>query len=124
VKGWLVYLGNHQQLLKRPAPLHQIRNAFTLTELLVIIAVMGVLAALILPAFSRSKETAIMTVCLNNLRPIGAGISMYSEDNDFRFPRGVRTATIDEPGENNWIALGETDASVTMANVVPKAKNR
>ena len=55
--------------------------AFTLVELLVVIAMIAILAALLLPVLSRAKEHALRTACLNNLRQLGLGMRMYWDDN-------------------------------------------
>jgi prepilin-type N-terminal cleavage/methylation domain-containing protein/prepilin-type processing-associated H-X9-DG protein len=61
-------------------------NAFTLTELLVVIALIAVLAALLLPAFGRAKESGRGTVCLSNLHQIGIALQLYVQDNANRLP--------------------------------------
>src|SRR5206468_3421746 len=47
------------------------KPAFSLIELLVVLAIIGLLAALFLPAFGRAKEAGRATACLSNLRQIG-----------------------------------------------------
>jgi len=54
--------------------------AFTLVELLVVVAVVAILAALMLPALARSKRSAFQVNCLNNLRQISLATRLYWDD--------------------------------------------
>jgi len=55
-------------------------DGFTLIELLVVIAIISLLAALLLPALGRGQHAARSTVCRSNLRQLGTGWTMYSQD--------------------------------------------
>src|SRR5215510_1205297 len=55
-------------------------RAFTLLELLVVIGLIAMLAALLLPTLSRTKSDALSTVCLNNLKQLQLAWEMYAAD--------------------------------------------
>jgi prepilin-type N-terminal cleavage/methylation domain-containing protein len=62
------------------------RSAFTLIELLVVIAIIAILAAILFPFRSGARRNARRTSCVSNLKQLGLGVSMYSQDNDGRYP--------------------------------------
>lgn len=61
-------------------------RAFTLIELLVVIAVIAVLAAILFPVFARARENARRASCLSNVKQLGLGALMYSQDYDEKLP--------------------------------------
>ncbi|MBK7998154.1 MAG: prepilin-type N-terminal cleavage/methylation domain-containing protein [Verrucomicrobia bacterium] len=74
--------------MNSPAPLARRRTtrAFSLVELLVVIAVVGILGALLLPALSQGKAAARRIQCIDNLRQLGLATQMYWDENeDFTF---------------------------------------
>ncbi len=62
------------------------RHAFTLIELLVVISIIAILAAMLLPALARAKETARRISCTNCSKELGAAAVMYTDDNQEKFP--------------------------------------
>lgn len=62
--------------MSRVKPRHA--HAFTLVELLAVMAIISILAALLLPAIGRSRREARVIQCKNNLRQIGMAVSLYS----------------------------------------------
>lgn len=65
---------------------HPPKNAFTLVELLVVVAIIAVLAALSLPAISSYSNRSKSTQCMNNLKQIGVAALAYAADNDGQLP--------------------------------------
>jgi prepilin-type N-terminal cleavage/methylation domain-containing protein/prepilin-type processing-associated H-X9-DG protein len=61
-------------------------SLFTLVELLIVIAIIAILASLLLPAFSKTKEVSRETICASNLKQLGGGINLYIDDNTERYP--------------------------------------
>jgi prepilin-type N-terminal cleavage/methylation domain-containing protein/prepilin-type processing-associated H-X9-DG protein len=55
--------------------------AFTLIELLVVIAVIAVMAGLLLPVLAQARRKGVQTQCMSNLKQIGIGIQMFTDDN-------------------------------------------
>ncbi len=69
-----------------PLPASGWRAAFTLVELLVVMAVIGVLCALLLPAIASTKRKANDAYCRGNLHQLGIGIRAWADDHEERLP--------------------------------------
>lgn len=67
------------------------RRAFTLIEILVVLAIIAVLAAILLPVLSTVREKGRAAVCQSNLKQIGTSITMYTQDWE-HFPRALDAA--------------------------------
>ena len=68
------------------------RRAFTLVEILVVIAIIAVLAALLFPVFSSVRRNARLTSCASNLHQVTLALHMYQQDWN-KLPSEVRTAS-------------------------------
>jgi prepilin-type N-terminal cleavage/methylation domain-containing protein/prepilin-type processing-associated H-X9-DG protein len=72
--------------------MHQ-RKGFTLIELLVVIAIIAILAAILFPVFAQAREKARAISCISNLKQMGTGSMMYTQDYDETLvPAGNRYA--------------------------------
>ena len=71
-------------------------NAFTLVELLVVVAIIALLVSILMPALSKAREQAKRAFCLSNLRSLTIGWLMYADENDGRIVPAM-------PDNNGWI---------------------
>ena len=88
-------------------------EAFTLVEVLVVISVIGILAALLLPVLGKAKERGRATACLSNLRQLGIGLQLYVQDNENRLP-----VMYDAPFPTNIAGTNLTVEAVLVPYVV------
>lgn len=68
------------------------RNAFTLIELLIVLSIVGILAALLFPVFATARAKARSASCASNLRQLGLAVHQYAQDYDDRLPEAVDPA--------------------------------
>ena len=61
-------------------------RAFTLVEMLVVIAIIGLLAAMLVPALARSRDYAMLAKCRNRLRNAGVGLLIYADEHEGHLP--------------------------------------
>jgi prepilin-type N-terminal cleavage/methylation domain-containing protein/prepilin-type processing-associated H-X9-DG protein len=69
------------------------RRAFTLVELLVVVGVLAIVAAILFPIFARSRDGHRPNGCQNNLKQIALGFKQYLNDNNERYPLVLVTSS-------------------------------
>jgi prepilin-type N-terminal cleavage/methylation domain-containing protein/prepilin-type processing-associated H-X9-DG protein len=86
----------------------QARHGFSLTEMLVVLAIMAVLAAILLPSLVRQQSAAAAAKCVGNLRSISAGLMAYAAENDGKLiPSAARGSTGLNGAGLNWYRVLE-----------------
>lgn len=76
------------------------KRFFTLTELLIVIAIIAILAGLLLPALNSALKKARVTGCRSNLKQLGGAVAMYAADNDDYIISAQQT--LDQKDCCNW----------------------
>ena len=89
-------------------------EAFTLVELMVVIAIIGILATLAVPALGSAGERARSTACQGNLRQMGLILRVYLDENGNRFPTH----------QNRGRDTNEVDLRTADAVLTPKGPTR
>lgn len=84
------------------------KRGFTIIELLVVIGILAVIAALVVGLGGKAQESAHKAACLGNLRNIGTGFESYLGDHNFTFPILVSgRSTRNDPGPTLEMVLAD-----------------
>ena len=93
------------------------KRAFTLLELLTVIAILVVLAAMLFPLFSRAKRSAKQTACISS--QIGKAMLIYMGDHDDLFPRAVDAS--DRFAPQIWKASPDWQATIAATPMLQES---
>lgn len=92
------------------------RKGFTLIELMIVIAIIAILAAILVPNFIRARAQGQLTACKSNLKNIGTALEMYATDNGGRYP-----VTLKKLSEVSSLNNTATQAYLKQIPICPSA---
>jgi prepilin-type N-terminal cleavage/methylation domain-containing protein/prepilin-type processing-associated H-X9-DG protein len=102
------------------------KTAFTLIELLIVIAIIALIAAILFPVFARARENARRASCQSNLKQLALGFAQYVQDSDERYPQAWDT-DLSKAGTSSWqsgLSNSTTEPILWPAKIFPYVKNR
>jgi prepilin-type N-terminal cleavage/methylation domain-containing protein len=96
------------------------KAGFTLVEIMIVVAIIGLLAAIAIPNFVRARESAQLNSIANNLRILEGAKEQWALENKMSTTDAVNTANLTGFLKNNTIIqiVGETYASGTVGDLI------
>lgn len=88
------------------------RKGFTLIELMIVIAIIAILAAILVPNFIRARAQGQLTACKSNLKNIGTALEMYATDHGGRYPVTGELRKLSTPG-----TIGNTSTQAYLKQI-------
>jgi len=94
------------------------KKGFTLVEIMIVVAIIGLLAAIAIPSFMRARTTSQKNACINNLRQIEAGKDQYALENGL-----TNYASMGTDAAAFALLVGVTDGYIKAFPICPASTN-
>jgi prepilin-type N-terminal cleavage/methylation domain-containing protein len=95
------------------------KNAFTLIELLMVIAIIALLIAILVPTLQRVRNQTRAVICQSNLRQWGTVLALYADENEGRLPI-LSSGTVLWFFRGSWLPEGDPNRPRVFQKVVTK----
>jgi len=99
------------------------KKGFTLIELMIVIAIIAILAAILVPNFLRARAQGQFTQCQSNCKNIGTALEMYSTDHSGHYPEGSSALSLLTPDYLKIIPTCASAGTDTYTNAYSGATN-
>ncbi|MEX2607968.1 MAG: uroporphyrinogen decarboxylase family protein [Kiritimatiellia bacterium] len=110
-----LHLERAERQSRKTSLMSESRSAFTLVELLVVVAIIALLISLVVPVVSSARDRAASTMCLSNQRQIGAGLLSFAAAHQGRFPVNIQNSSSHNPSKGSLLAWTRPPAGESSA---------